>query len=154
MAKVKLGLQDNFELGNLDAKRDWGFAGDYVEAMWLILQQKKPDDFVIASGESHTVRDCVNVAAKALGMSLTWQGKGLKEIAKDAKTGKIIVKVNKAFYRPAEVHHLQGDSSKARKVLGWKPKVSFEKLIEQMAKADYESLKATKGGSVTGGAVG
>lgn len=143
MAKIKHGLQESFELGNLDAKRDWGYAKDYVEAMWLMLQQPKPQDLVIATGESHTVRDFVNATAKALDMKITWHGKGLKEVAKDA-SGKIIIKVNPKYYRPNEVNSLLGDSKKARKILKWKPKVTFHKLAEIMAKADYENLKIAK----------
>ncbi len=139
LAKIKLGLQDHLELGNLDAKRDWGFAGDYVELMWKMLQQKKPADYVIATGESHTVRDFVNAAAQALGMELRWSGKGLKEVAKNEK-GKVIVKVNKDFYRPAEVDYLLGDSSKAEKLLKWKPKTSFSELVRIMAEADLSQL--------------
>lgn len=139
LAKIKLGLQEHLELGNLDAKRDWGFAGDYVGLMWKMLQQKKPEDYVIATGESHTVRDFVNAAAAALGMELRWSGKGLKEVAKNEK-GKVIVKVNKDFYRPAEVDYLLGDSSKAEKLLKWKPKTSFSELVRLMAEADLAAF--------------
>lgn len=142
MAKIKLGLQDSFELGNLDAKRDWGFAGDYVKLMWKILQQNKPDDYVIATGKSHTVKDFVNAAAKALDMKLTWSGKGLHEVAKDKK-GKIIVQINEKYYRPTEVDYLLGDSSKAQKELGWKPKVNFDELVKMMVEADLERLSLT-----------
>lgn len=140
MVKIKLGLQDFFELGNLDAKRDWGFAGDYTEAMWLMLQQDKPEDYVISTGINHTVRDFVDASAKALDMKLTWEGEGLKEVAKDEK-GKIIVRINKKFYRPKEVDDLLGDSSKAKDKLGWKPKVSFEDLVKMMTLADMEKYK-------------
>jgi len=137
MAKIKLGVQDCFELGNLEAERDWGFAGDYVEAMWLMLQLKRPTDFVISSGKSHSVKDFVNATARALGMKITWRGKGLKEIAKD-KDGKLILKVNPKFYRPREVDHLLGDSSLARKVLKWKPKIDFNELVKMMAESDLK----------------
>lgn len=140
LAKIRLGLQRVLEIGNLDAKRDWGYAPDYVEAMWKMLQQETPTDFVISTGESHTVRDFINAAAKALDMRLKWKGKGLREVALD-EHGKIIVKVNKKFYRPAEVHHLLGDSRKARRVLHWKPKVAFEELVKIMADADYARTK-------------
>jgi GDPmannose 4,6-dehydratase len=121
--KIKLGLQENVLLGNLDAKRDWGFAGDYVEAMWLMLQQDKPDNYVIATGETHTVKELVEIAFDYL--NLDWQK---------------YVKVDPRFIRPAEVELLIGDSSKARKILGWKPKVSFEQLIKMMVDSDYKLL--------------
>ncbi len=140
LAKIKLGLQDVLELGNLDAKRDWGFAGDYVEAMWMMLQQKKLKDYVIASGESHTVRDFVNAAAAELDIHLTWSGKGVKEVAKN-ENGRVVVRVNKKFYRPAEVDYLLGDSRNARKELGWKPRVSFEELVAMMTRADLEIFR-------------
>jgi len=140
LAKVSLGLQDYIELGNLNAKRDWGFAGDYVEAMWMILQQEKPDDFVIATGENHTVREFATIAAKALGMEITWEGEGEQEVGKDPN-GKIIVKVNPKFYRPSEVKDLLGDSTKARTVLGWKPKTTFTQLVEMMVASDLQFAK-------------
>ncbi len=143
MAKIKLGLQDCFELGNLDAKRDWGYAKDYVKAMWLMLQQDKPRDFVIATGESRTVRDFFNATAKALNMSITWHGKGLKEVAKD-KSGKVILKINPKYYRPNEVNSLLGDSSEARKILKWKPSVTFKELVTLMAASDLDNLKRSK----------
>lgn len=135
LVKLKLGLQDCLELGNLDAKRDWGYAGDYVEVMWKMLQQKKPDDYVIATGEARTVRDFVEATAKVLDIKIKWSGKGIKEVGKDQR-GKIIVKINPKFYRPAEVDYLCGDSSKAMKVLGWKPKVSFDELVKMMVEND------------------
>lgn len=141
LAKIKLGLQPFLELGNLDAKRDWGFAGDYVEAMWKMLQQKTPEDFVISTGESHTVREFVNESAKILGIDIVWSGKGLKEVGKDKKNGKIMIKINPKFYRPAEVDFLCGDSAKARKKLGWHPKVSFEELVKMMTLWDQENIK-------------
>jgi GDPmannose 4,6-dehydratase len=143
LAKVKLGLQDSFALGNLEAERDWGFAGDYVKAMHKMLQQKKPEDFVIATGEKHTVRDFVNAAAKAIGMPLTWSGKGLKEVAK-TKDGRTVLTISKEYYRPNEVDSLLGDSSKAQSKLGWKIGVTFNELAAMMAKADYERLKKLK----------
>ncbi len=139
LAKIQLGLQDSLELGNLDAKRDWGYAGDYVEAMWMMLQQPKPQDFVISTGESHTVREFFEAATEALDMKITWHGKGLKEVAKNEQ-GKNILSINKNFYRPTEVDYLLGDSSKARKILKWKPKVSFKELVKMMVLGDLKSL--------------
>lgn len=139
LAKIKLGLQERFSLGNLEAKRDWGFAGDYVKAMQIMLQREKPEDFVISTGVSHSVREFVEAAAAALDMKITWEGEGLHEVGKDEK-GNTILTINEAFYRPSEVHHLLGDSTKARTVLGWKPEVSFEQLAAMMARADYERL--------------
>lgn len=142
LAKIKLGLQGYFELGNLDAKRDWGFSGDYVEAMWKMLQQEKPDDFVISTGVSHTVRDFFEAAAKALDIKVIWEGKGLNEVAKDEK-GKIILKINEKYYRPTEVDYLLGDSTKAKKMLGWQLKTSFDDLVAMMAHSDLEAIKKT-----------
>ena len=142
MAKIKLGLQKSFSLGNLEAKRDWGFAGDYVRVMHLMLQQKKPKDYVIATGESHTVREFVEATARALDMKITWHGKGLREVAKDER-GNVILTINKKFYRPREVHSLRGDPRRARKELGWKTDVSFKDLVRMMANADLESLQAS-----------
>lgn len=135
MSKIKMGLQEVMELGNLDAKRDWGFAGDYVEAMWLMLQADKPDDYVIASGENHSVRDFVNITAKLLDMPISWEGKDEDEVALDDK-GRIVVKINPKYYRPKEVHELLGDNTKARKELHWQPKTSFEELVEMMVRSD------------------
>lgn len=143
LAKIKLGLQDSFALGNLNAKRDWGFAGDYIKAMHTMLQQKKPDDYVIATGQSHTVREFVSAAAKAIDMPLMWSGKGIREVAK-TKDGRTVLTISKEFYRPNEVHHLLGDSHKAQKKLGWKIETTFNELVAMMAKADYERLKKLK----------
>lgn len=136
VAKIKLGLQDCLELGNLNAKRDWGYAGDYVKAMWLMLQQDKPDDYVISSGETHSVREFVEAAFEAAGMKIKWEGKELEEVGKS--NGKVVVKVNPKFYRPAEVELLLGDYSKAKKILKWKPEVDFKGLIKMMVKSDLE----------------
>lgn len=143
LAKVKLGLQDSFTLGNLDAKRDWGFAGDYVKAMHKMLQQKKPEDFVIATGQSHSVREFVEAAAAAIDMPLRWSGKGPKEVGK-TKDGRTVITISKEFYRPNEVHHLRGDSRKARRKLGWKIETTFNDLAVLMARADYARLTKLK----------
>ena len=130
-------------LGNLDAKRDWGFAGDYVQLMHKMLQQKKPEDYVISTGESHTVRQFVEAAAEAIDMPIHWSGKGLKEVGK-TKDGKVVVRISEKFYRPNEVRFLLGDSRKAEKNLGWKPATTFEVLADMMANADFERLKKLK----------
>lgn len=139
VAKIKLGHQDCFELGNLDAKRDWGFSGDSVEAMWLMLQQDNPGDYVIATGVSHSVREFVEEAFKVVGITIQWEGKGVNEVGK--YHGEIVVKVNPKFRRLAEVDHLIGDSSKAEKELGWKPKIKFKELVKIMVESDIEKLK-------------
>lgn len=141
LPRVKLGIQDKLSLGNLDARRDWGYSKDYVEGIWKILQHSKPDDFVLATGETHTVREFVEEAAKHLGMDIKWSGKGINEKGIDQKTGKIIVQINPQYFRPSEVEFLQGDASKAREVLGWKPKVTFKGLVKLMAEADFELVK-------------
>lgn len=134
-----LGLSSSsLYLGNLDAKRDWGYAKDYVEAMWLMLQQETPDDYVIAMNETHSVREFVERTYKELGVQILWQGKGIDEIGVDAKTGKILVQIDPRYFRPNEVPFLLGDSNKAKKNLGWKPKTSFAELIRIMVQADYE----------------
>ncbi len=135
LARIKLGTQDCLYLGNLDAKRDWGHARDYVEAQWLMLQQDQPEDFVIASGQQYSVRDFVDAAAAELGMVLSWSGVDENEIATDA-TGKVVVRVDPKYYRPAEVETLLGDASKAKKKLGWVAKTPFLQLVKEMAQAD------------------
>ncbi len=140
LVKIKLGLENSLFLGNLDAKRDWGFAGDYVEAMWRILQQDKPDDFVIATGETHTVREFVEKAAKELGMKIEWRGEGIDEKGYD-ENGRAIIEIKPEFYRPAEVQTLLGDASTAREKLGWKPKTNFDELIKMMVESDLKSLQ-------------
>lgn len=132
LSKISVGLQDVLELGNLNAKRDWGHAKDFVEAMWMMLQQDEPDDYVIATGEQYSVRDFVEKAAPYFGMSIVWEGEGLDEVGIDKNTGKTIVRVNPKYFRPAEVETLLGDATKARQNLGWKPKISFEQLVEDM----------------------
>ncbi len=139
VANIKLGKQETLYLGNMDSKRDWGFAGDYVEAMWLMLQQPKPDDYVIASGETHTVREFVELSFKQIGISIKWKGKGLKEEGVDQKNNNVLVKIDPAYFRPSEVDLLLGNSSKARKILKWKPKISFEKLVQMMVDFDLKN---------------
>lgn len=138
LARIKLGKDEKIYLGNLDAKRDWGHAEDYVYGMWLMLQHTEPDDFILATGETHSVREFVEEAAKALGMKIVWRGKGLAEKGIDAKTGKTAIEIDPRYFRPAEVDVLLGDCSKARKKLGWKPEVKFKELARTMAQADYE----------------
>ncbi len=139
--KMKHGLQEKLYLGNLDAKRDWGFAKDYVEAMWLILQQEYPEDYVIATGESHSVREFTELAFKEVGIQILWKGKDHEEVGIDSSTGKILVKIDPRYYRPTEVDLLIGDSSKAKQKLGWKPKVKLEELVKIMIKADEKAIK-------------
>ena len=142
VARIKCGLARTLSLGNLDAKRDWGFAGDYVEAMYLMLQGNTPDDYVIATGKTHTVKDFVMRAAEALGFELEWEGEGTDTRGIDKKSGKTIVGVSKEFYRPAEVDILIGDPSKAERQLGWKAKTDLSELVAMMAKADYDRVKS------------
>ncbi len=144
LSRIFYGLQDTLVLGNLDAKRDWGFAKDYVEAMWLILQQKEPDDYVIATGENHSVRDFVEIAANHFDYIIEWKGKNDKEKGYDKKTGRLLVEVSQKYYRPAEVEVLLGDYSKAKMRLGWKPKTSFEKLVKMMVDQDKKFVKKQK----------
>ena len=138
LARIRHGLQDVLELGNLDSKRDWGFAGDYVRAMWAMLQQEQPDDYVIATGETWTVRQFVEKAAAHVGFDIEWRGEAEQTQGIDRKSGKIIVRVNPAFYRPAEVDVLIGDPAKAHQKLGWKREVSFDALVQMMAEADLQ----------------
>jgi len=135
-ARIKLGLQDTLYLGNLDAKRDWGYAGDYVEAMWLMLQQDDPEDYVVATGETHSVREFAEKVFARLGMPLEWQGEGVLEKAVDAKTGKTVLEIDPRYFRPAEVDLLLGDPAKAKKNLHWSPKVDFDSLVNMMTDAD------------------
>ena len=138
LVRIKLGKQEKLYLGNLDAKRDWGHAADYVEGMWLMLQAKEPDDFILATGETHSVREFVEQAAKILGMKIVWKGKGKQEKGIDTKTGKVIVEIDPKYYRLAEVDVLIGDYSKARKKLGWEPKTKFKELVRLMVDADLK----------------
>jgi len=143
-ARIKYGLQEKLILGNLNAKRDWGYAKDYVEAMWLMLQQDKPDDYVIATGETHEVREFVEIAAKEFGFSIKWQGKGINEKGLDTNSGKVIVEISPKYFRPTEVDYLCGDSSKAKEKLKWKHKLSFVELVKLLAKADLKNAKLEK----------
>src|SRR5262249_22751723 len=139
VAELKLGLHAGFSFATLRAVRDWGFAGDYVKAMHLMLQEEKPDDYVIATGESHSVRDFVEAAAKVLDIDVRWSGTGFDEVGLD-RDGKVIVRIDRAFYRPVEVESLRGDAAKARRQLDWQPEVSFEGLVDMMVKDDFERL--------------
>jgi GDPmannose 4,6-dehydratase len=139
LARIKAGLQPTLRIGNMDAKRDWGYAGDYVEMMWMMLQQPEADDYVAATGETHTVREFIEKAAPYAGYEIAWEGEGDNEIGRDRKSGKVIVEVDPKFYRPAEVDLLLGNPAKAKAKLGWKPKIGFERLVEMMMKADLEA---------------
>ena len=141
LSKIKLGLQDYLELGNLDSKRDWGYAEDYVEAMFLMLQYKKPGDYVISTGKTYSVRDFINIACNKLNIDIEWEGKGINEIAINKKNGKKIIKINPKFYRPTEVDLLLGNSDKAKRILKWKPKTDFESLVDKMIEYDYSIFK-------------
>ena len=142
LARIKLGLQETLYLGNLNSKRDWGHAKDYVEAQWMMLQQKKPEDFVIASEEQYSVRDFVNLAAKKLDMNIIWKGEYIKEIG--LINGKEIIKIDPSYFRPTEVDNLLGDASKAKTKLGWRPKISFDKLVDEMVREDLKLAKRDK----------
>ena len=141
LARIKLGLQDCLWLGNLNALRDWGHARDYVECMWLMLQQDQPEDYVVATGVQHSVRDFVFAAAKCLGVDIKWSGYGTEEVGYD-QNGKPIVRIDSRYLRPTEVDSLLGDASKARKQLGWVPRVSFDELVKEMVSADLKILKS------------
>ena len=138
VARIKQGVQECLELGNMDAKRDWGHSKDYVKAMWLMLQQEEADDYVIATNETRTVREFVDTAFKHVGMDIEWSGEGVDEIGTDKATGKVVVKVNPKFFRPAEVELLIGNPEKAEKALGWQREISFAELVERMVKNDME----------------
>lgn len=142
IAKIKLGKLDMLELGNMDAKRDWGFAKEYVEGMWRMLQADKPDTYVLATNRTETVRDYVTMAAKAAGFELVWQGEAENEVAVDTKTNKTMVRVNPKFYRPAEVELLIGNPEKAKRELGWEPKATLEQLCQMMVEADIRRNEA------------
>jgi GDPmannose 4,6-dehydratase len=138
LARVKLGVQKRLYIGNIDAKRDWGHARDYVEAMWLMLQKEEPRDFVVATGEQHSVREFIEEASKVLDIPLEWRGKGVNEEGFRPDTGDVIVSIDPRYFRPTEVHSLLGDASEAAEKLGWKPKTSFKELVREMALADFE----------------
>jgi len=148
VANIKLGKQNKIYLGNLDAKRDWGFAGDYVKAMWLMMQQNEPDDYVVATGETHTVREFIELGFKQVGIKIIWKGKGVEEKGIDKKTGKILVEIDPRYFRPAEVNLLLGDSSKAKRILKWEPTIKFNDLVKMMVKADLEN-EAKSGNNYT-----
>ncbi len=141
VVRIKLGVQDYMELGNMDSKRDWGHSKDYVYAMWLMLQQNEADDYVIATNETRTVREFVEAAFSKVDMTVEWTGSGVDEVGKDKETGKVIVKINKNFFRPAEVDILLGNPEKAETVLGWRRDISFNELVERMVKNDMELVK-------------
>ncbi len=141
VARISLGMQDGLWLGNLDAKRDWGYAKDYVRAMWLILQHDQPDDFVIASGEAHSVREFVEKAFQEIGVAIAWEGSGVEESGKDAASGKILVRIDPRYFRPTEVDFLLGDPAKAKAKLGWETKVSFDDLVKKMVREDIREAQ-------------
>jgi GDPmannose 4,6-dehydratase len=141
VARIKLEMQEKLFLGNLNAKRDWGYAGDYVEAMWLILQHHEPDDFVIASGENHSVREFVERAFKEVGISIVWRGSGVDEIGVDSESGKELVLVDPRYFRPTEVDQLLGDGAKAKELLGWTPRCDFSQLVRRMVIADLREAE-------------
>ena len=141
LARIKVGLQDCLYLGNLDAKRDWGHAQDFVEMQWLMLQQDKPDDYVIATGEQHAVREFVELAGHELGMDIQWKGRGTEEKGIDKHTGKVVIAVDPVYFRPTEVEALLGDPSKARKKLGWKSRRSFKQLVTEMVHMDLNEAQ-------------
>jgi GDPmannose 4,6-dehydratase len=141
LARIKLGLQDCLWLGNLEARRDWGHARDYVEAQWLMLQQPEPEDYVIATGVQHSVRDFVDAVGRRLGLAIEWRGSGAAETGVEAANGRVIVRVDPRYYRPAEVDSLLGDGSKARSRLGWRPRTSFEELVAEMAGEDLKAAE-------------
>jgi len=140
VARIKKGLQDKLYLGNLDAQRDWGFAGDYVEAMWLMLQQDEPDNLVIATGETHSVREFVDMAFAEVGIHLKWCGMGADEVGIDDETEKVVVEIDPRYYRPTEVELLIGDPTKAKEKLGWEAKVGLRELVKMMVEGDMGKL--------------
>jgi GDPmannose 4,6-dehydratase len=141
LARLKTGLSGILHIGNLDAKRDWGHARDYVEMQWLMLQQDKPEDYVIATGEHYSVREFIEIAARKLGLSIRWEGAGVDEKGINEETGKVMVAVDPRYFRPTEVQDLLGDAGKARKNLGWKPRITFEQLVAEMVEADMQEAQ-------------
>ncbi len=141
VARIKLELQDKLYLGNMNAMRDWGYAGDYVEAMWLIMQHPEPDDFVVATGETHSVREFAERAFREVGINIVWEGEGVNEIGKDADTGKVLIEIDPRYFRPTEVDMLLGDASKAKNLLGWKPRMTFPELVRRMVISDLREAE-------------
>jgi len=141
MARIKMGLQETLHIGNLNAMRDWGHAADYVEMQWLMLQQAEPEDYIIASGEQHSVRECIEIAARNLGMTLRWEGKGIAEKGVRPDTGDVVVAIDPRYFRPTEVDTLLGDPTKARTKLGWQPRINFEDLISEMVASDLKDAE-------------
>jgi len=141
VAGIHLGLTDVLHMGNIDSLRDWGYAGDYVEGMWRILQQDKPDDFVLATGETHSVREFIELAFAEVGITVAWEGKGVDEVGRDAASGKVLVRIDPRYFRPTEVDLLLGDPSKARRVLGWKHTVGLRDLVKMMIKSDLDVVR-------------
>jgi len=144
LVRIKLGLQDCVYLGNIDAKRDWGHAKDYVEMQWLMLQQDKPEDFTISTGEQHSVREFIEIAAKEVDIEIEWKGEGVDEVGINTKTNTIIIRIDERYFRPTEVETLLGDSSKAKNKLNWQPKISFQELVEEMMLSDLADAKKDK----------
>lgn len=142
LARIKMGKQEKLYFGNLDAKRDWGYAKDFIESMWLMLQQDKPDDYVIATGETHSVREFIEESCKILDIDIEWKGEGVNEVGIDKDSGSVIIEIDPKYFRPTEVDTLLGDCSKAKKILGWEPKVKFKELVAIMIKHDYELVKS------------
>ena len=140
VARIKYGLDDCLYIGNLDSKRDWGYAKDYVEAMWLMLQQEKPDDFVVATGQTHSVRKFIELSFAEIGIDIAWRGSGVNEVGYDKKTGRELIFVDPKYFRPTEVDLLLGDPSKAKRVLGWSPKTTFEELVSMMVASDCKKV--------------
>jgi len=143
VVEIFLGKRETLYVGNLNSKRDWGYAGDYVEGMWKILQYKKPDDFVMATNETYAVREFIELAFREVGIKISWKGKGIKEVGFDRKTKKILVKVDSIYFRPNEVEYLKGNYNKIKKTIGWKPKVKFKQLVKMMVKDDLKHLNNT-----------
>lgn len=145
LSRIKLDVEDVLYLGNLEAKRDWGYAKEYVEGMWMMLQQDEPDDYVLATNEMHTVREFAELTCETLGIDLQWRGEGVSEEGFDAQTGKVIIRIDPEYFRPAEVDLLIGDYSKAKKVMGWEPKTTFKELVKLMAEEDFRVEKMKSG---------
>ena len=143
VAAIELGKQSKLYLGNLDAKRDWGHARDYVEGMWMIVQQPEPDDYVLATGETHSVREFVEKAFARIGRTIEWRGSGVNEVGVEAGTGRVLVEIDARYFRPTEVDLLLGDPTKARQKLGWRHRVSFQTLVEEMVDADLAELRSS-----------